>query len=295
MASFSLSRSAIARSRVLFSSPASASAASQSRLVGRFASFIVIGCVGFDGGQGGRGRRHSGNRGGSGKKRFTERELLARRRKKQGRAMRSLRALAKHDTYMGITVGENEGLERPKDLYDGTPEAFRDYWSYANEFRAEMKNREKALKRAIYGEKERNPDVRVVDERGRAHGRGTRKTSVASVWAWEDAENAGQFTVNGRPVSEFFNSTKDIDHAIEPLVETAMGLEVQVDCHVHGGGKSGQSGAVRMGVARALLHLDPTLRSQLKAGGFLTRDARYKERKVPGQPKARKKFQWTKR
>ena len=159
-----------------------------------------------------------------------------------------LRALAKHDTYMGITVGENEGLERPKDLYDGTPEAFRDYWSYANEFRAEMKNREKALKRAIYGEKERNPDVRVVDERGRAHGR-TRKTSVASVWAWEDAENAGQFTVNGRPVSEFFNSTKDIDHAIEPLVETAMGLEVQVDCHVHGGGKSGQSGAVRMGVA----------------------------------------------
>ena len=105
--------------------------------------------------------------------------------------MRSLRALAKQDTYMGITVGENEGLEKPLEMYDGSPEAFREYWNYANSFRAEMKKREKALKKAIYGEKERNPDVRVVDEQGRAHGRGTRKTSVASVWAWENPERAG--------------------------------------------------------------------------------------------------------
>lgn len=247
--------------------------------------------VGDSGGASSSGGRTSGRR-------KTQKEIYALRQKKKGRALRSLRKMANQESYMGIAAGENEGVsgaEKPSELYDGSPEAFREYWNYANAYRSELKTRELELKQALFGEAHRNPDVRIVDSKGRAHGRGTRKRAVASVYAWEDAENSGEFTVNGMPIADYFQSTKDIDNAIDPLIKTSRGLDVQVKCDVHGGGKSGQAGAIRMGVSRALLHLYPEIRAELKKHRFLTRDPREKERKKPGQKRARKKFQWAKR
>merc|ERR1711916_286577 len=102
-------------------------------------------------------------------------------------------------------------------------------------------------------------------------------------------------TVNGREVAEYFPRKTSVMILRQPLelVEKAESLDVQVN--VCGGGESGQAGAVRHGIARALLVVDPELRSALKRAGFLTRDARKKERKKPGQPGARKKFQYSKR
>lgn len=139
------------------------------------------------------------------------------------------------------------------------------------------------------------PQVRVrsVDEQGRAHGVGRRKTATANVWI---KEGTGSFYVNGKPLSDYFSASDAWkDHAIEPLVPTGTLGQFDVRCTTSGGGTGGQSGAVRLGLARALQNWDPAWRGVLKISGMLTRDPRMAERKKPGQKGARKKFQWVKR
>lgn len=105
----------------------------------------------------------------------------------------------------------------------------------------------------------------------------------------------GQVLVNGKPAAEFFPRLGDLEQATEPLEAAGLGGRFLVSILVSGGGVTGQAGAVRQGMARALLKSDPDLRSLLRKGGYLTRDARAKERKKPGLKRARKAPQYTKR
>jgi small subunit ribosomal protein S9 len=123
-------------------------------------------------------------------------------------------------------------------------------------------------------------------------GTGRRKTSVARV---NLLPGAGKITVNGRPFETYFPVENLRTLATRPLVATSTTEKFDVQVNVKGGGPSGQAGAVRMGLARALLAVDADLRSTLKAEGLLTRDSRMKERKKYGQPGARKRFQFSKR
>ena len=121
---------------------------------------------------------------------------------------------------------------------------------------------------------------------------GRRKTSVARVYL---RPGHGKITVNKRPFEHYFEreSTKLIIR--QPLELTGCGEDFDIVINVKGGGKSGQAGAIRLGIARALCEFNPEHRSPLKAKGLLTRDARKVERKKYGQPGARKKFQFSKR
>ncbi len=133
----------------------------------------------------------------------------------------------------------------------------------------------------------------MADQRYYYEGVGRRKTATARVRLYPDGK--GEFVVNDRPLREYFPREVDVAHLLEPL--KAIGLEGRFDVSVkvRGGGISGQAGAVRLGIARALLKWDPELRPVLRKGGFLTRDARVKERKKPGLKRARKAPQYTKR
>ncbi|ERM94969.1 uncharacterized protein LOC18422840 [Amborella trichopoda] len=134
--------------------------------------------------------------------------------------------------------------------------------------------------------------VRKVDEKGRAYGTGRRKCSIARVWV---QPGDGKFIVNDKQFDVYFPI---LDHRIDllkPFVETkTLGLW-DVKCTVKGGGVSGQAGAIRLGISRALQNWEPGLRSYLRSTGLLTRDPRVVERKKPGKAKARKSFQWVKR
>jgi len=121
---------------------------------------------------------------------------------------------------------------------------------------------------------------------------GRRKTSVARV---NLTPGTGQITVNNRPFEEYFRTTILQSHAIRPLEIANAVKTFDLKVKTTGGGCSGQAGAVRLGVARALLLWNPELRPVLKAEKLLTRDPRMKERKKPGQPGARKRFQFSKR
>lgn len=121
---------------------------------------------------------------------------------------------------------------------------------------------------------------------------GRRKTSVARVRL---VKGSGTFTVNGLDIKEYFDTKDMIDTARFPLVLTDRADQYDVRVSVKGGGKVGQSGAVAHGASRALVVAEEELKSALKAAGMLTRDARMKERKKPGQPGARKRFQFSKR
>jgi len=125
-------------------------------------------------------------------------------------------------------------------------------------------------------------------------GVGRRKAATARVRLYTDAE-PGTFTVNGKPAEEYFPRLGDLELVLEPLEATGLADRFFVSALVKGGGTSGQVGAVRHGLARALLKSDPELRPILRKGGFLTRDARVKERKKPGLKRARKAPQYTKR
>ena len=122
---------------------------------------------------------------------------------------------------------------------------------------------------------------------------GRRKMATARVRLFSGGD--GSIIVNDRPLEEYFSRQKDIVHLKEPLQATATENRFNVSIKVNGGGMTGQSGAIRLGIARALLKVDPDLRSILRKGGFLTRDARVKERKKPGLKRARKAPQYTKR
>ncbi|MBI9020348.1 MAG: 30S ribosomal protein S9 [Verrucomicrobia bacterium] len=121
---------------------------------------------------------------------------------------------------------------------------------------------------------------------------GRRKTSVARVRL---VKGSGKITVNGKDVKDYFDTRDMIDTVSRPLVLTERTDQYDMVVSVKGGGKVGQSGAIAHGVSRALVVAEEDLRSALKKGGFLTRDARMKERKKPGQPGARKRFQFSKR
>lgn len=124
-------------------------------------------------------------------------------------------------------------------------------------------------------------------------GLGRRKTATARVRLYPGGD--GTILVNNRPVDEYFNHEWDLHHLSEPLVVTSNMGRFNVSVHVKGGGFTGQSGAIRLGIARALLKVDPEYRLALRRGGLLTRDPRAKERKKPGLKRARKAPQYTKR
>lgn len=123
-------------------------------------------------------------------------------------------------------------------------------------------------------------------------GTGRRKTSVARVRV---ASGSGKVTVNNRPLENYFTLESHRGQALEPLTVTEGTEKYDVRVNVKGGGPTGQAGAIRHGIARALLKVDAELRPALKTAGCLTRDPRMKERKKYGQPGARKRFQFSKR
>lgn len=123
-------------------------------------------------------------------------------------------------------------------------------------------------------------------------GTGRRKTAVARVRL---ANGSGKITVNGRPFETYFPVETLRGTASQPLTVTGTSGKLDVKVNVTGGGPNGQAGAVRHGIARALLKFDANLRPSLKAEGLLTRDPRMRERKKYGQPGARKRFQYSKR
>jgi small subunit ribosomal protein S9 len=134
--------------------------------------------------------------------------------------------------------------------------------------------------------------VKKVDKQGRAYATGKRKDAVARVWI---KPGAGKVTVNTREVEVYFARPVLRMMIQQPLVAAARAGQYDVICTVNGGGLSGQAGAVRHGISKALTNFEPELRTVLKKGGFLTRDSRVVERKKYGKAKARRSFQFSKR
>jgi small subunit ribosomal protein S9 len=133
---------------------------------------------------------------------------------------------------------------------------------------------------------------RQVDDQGRAYATGKRKDAVARVWV---KPGRGQVTINGRTLEVYF--ARPVLQMIlrQPLEAAGRATQYDVDCTVKGGGLSGQAGAVRHGISKALTLQEPELRPVLKKQGFLTRDSRVVERKKYGRRKARRSFQFSKR
>lgn len=121
---------------------------------------------------------------------------------------------------------------------------------------------------------------------------GRRKEATARVWV---KTGTGTMIVNGRPLNEYFGRETSIMIINQPLQVLEQVAKVDMTVNVRGGGLSGQAGAIRHGLSRALTRLNPEFRSPLKKAGFLTRDARAVERKKSGQPGARRRFQFSKR
>ena len=123
-------------------------------------------------------------------------------------------------------------------------------------------------------------------------GVGRRKTAVARVRVWP---GQGNISINRRTVEEYFNEEKDRQAVYAPLLATGALKTYDVGVNVKGGGPTGQADATKLGIARALAKADPSLEQTLRDGKLMTRDPRMPERKKPGQPGARKKFQFSKR
>ena len=124
------------------------------------------------------------------------------------------------------------------------------------------------------------------------YGTGRRKTSTARVRLYE---GSGKIIVNGKTEADYFHPANLKDTVLEPLVSLGMANRFDISVKASGGGVKGQAGAIRLGVARALLELDSTLRKALKVNKFLTRDPRAKERKKYGLKRARRAPQFSKR
>lgn len=130
------------------------------------------------------------------------------------------------------------------------------------------------------------------DELGRSYATGRRKDAVARVWV---KPGSGNFTVNGRSLEVYLPRPVLRMMVNQPFSIAGVPDQFDVFCTVTGGGLSGQAGAIRHGISRALSLFDPALRPSLKSAGFLTRDPRVVERKKYGKPKARRSFQFSKR
>jgi small subunit ribosomal protein S9 len=124
------------------------------------------------------------------------------------------------------------------------------------------------------------------------YGTGRRKSSIARVWI---SEGTGEMSVNRRSPDEYFRRESLCMKMRQPVEVTELNERIDIFVTTMGGGLSGQAGAIRHGLARALVEYNPELRTPLKKAGFLTRDARVVERKKYGQPGARKRFQFSKR
>ena len=142
---------------------------------------------------------------------------------------------------------------------------------------------------------EQAPETQVepkIDDLGRSYATGKRKDAVARVWV---KRGSGLITVNGKDYQTYFARPVLRMILVQPLVAADRATQFDVVCTVQGGGLSGQAGAVRHGVSKALTLFEPALRPVLKKGGFLTRDSRVVERKKYGRKKARRSFQFSKR
>lgn len=122
---------------------------------------------------------------------------------------------------------------------------------------------------------------------------GKRKTAVATIRLYP--QGSGDLTVNGKTLRDWADDENMVHTVLQPLELLGAKKDVDVDIVTGGGGKSAQAEAIRLGIARAFVKKDASLREQLKAEGLMTRDARVKERKKPGLRKARKSPQWSKR
>ena len=134
--------------------------------------------------------------------------------------------------------------------------------------------------------------VQKLDKQGRAYATGKRKNAVARVWI---KPGAGKVLVNERAIEVFFARPVLRMLIQQPIVASNRSGQYDVVCTVSGGGLSGQAGAVRHGISKALTYFEPDLRGALKRGGFLTRDSRVVERKKYGRAGARRRFQFSKR
>ncbi|KAK9098253.1 hypothetical protein Syun_025298 [Stephania yunnanensis] len=214
-----------------------------------------------------------------------EKEILTVQLKGPNRAFGDLIAAS------GITDEMLDSLILLKDLegVEGLPPL-----SVIEDIRLE-KNERKSTRAEIERKKQEEAAkarVRQVDEKGRAYGTGRRKCSVARVWIHP---GDGKFIINDKQFDVYFPILDHRANLLQPFSETnTLGLW-DVNCTVKGGGTSGQVGAVRLGISRALQNWEPGLRQYLRPAGFLTRDSRVVERKKPGKAKARKSFQWVKR
>ena len=131
-----------------------------------------------------------------------------------------------------------------------------------------------------------------LDAQGRAYGTGRRKESVARVWV---KRGKGRIIVNGKPQEQYFGRQTHLLVLNQPFLIANRVNEFDVECTVVGGGLSGQAGAIRHGISRALDNFEPGLHTPLKKAGMLTRDPRQVERKKVGRHKARRSKQWAKR
>ncbi len=127
---------------------------------------------------------------------------------------------------------------------------------------------------------------------GALYGTGRRKSSVARVWL---KAGEGRMVVNKQPLQEYFSRATHQTLIVQPLKAAGMEGKFDLLANVAGGGMSGQAGAIRLGIARALLAVDASLRASLRKAGLLTRDPRVKERRKYGQKGARARFQFSKR
>ncbi|MEW7007568.1 MULTISPECIES: 30S ribosomal protein S9 [unclassified Lentilitoribacter] len=134
--------------------------------------------------------------------------------------------------------------------------------------------------------------VQKLDAQGRAYATGKRKDAIARVWL---SPGTGKIIVNGRDYTSYFARPVSQMLLLQPVVAAAREGQFDVNATVKGGGLSGQAGAVRHGISKALTYYEPGLRAVLKKGGFLTRDSRVVERKKYGRAKARRSFQFSKR
>jgi small subunit ribosomal protein S9 len=131
-----------------------------------------------------------------------------------------------------------------------------------------------------------------VDKLGRAYGTGRRKTATAREWI---KRGTGKITINGKDQEQYFARPVLRLMIKQPLEAAKRETEIDVECTVTGSGLTGQAGAVRHGIARALVNFEPELRTAMRPGKFLTRDPRAVERKKYGRAKARRSFQFSKR
>ena len=134
--------------------------------------------------------------------------------------------------------------------------------------------------------------VQKLDKQGRAYATGKRKNAVARVWL---KPGAGKIVINERTIEVYFARPVLRMLIQQPFVAANRAGQYDVNCTVSGGGLSGQAGALRHGISRALTYFEPDLRGVLKKGGFMTRDSRVVERKKYGRKKARRSFQFSKR